>query len=992
MAVIDPEGTIVASTPSLDRMLGCGPGELVGVNGLGLIHPHDVEHVALRLAEYVGGGNDGPDVRTRLRRADDTYAHVELVAPDSTPINDELGGIVLTVRDITQKREAEEALRDVRILHEAVASVAARFVDADATSVDHTINQALELMGQAAAVDRAYVFSVTDDLQMMTNTHEWCAPGINPEIATQQAVPLGGLPRWRDTLERGHSIHIRRVSELEDDWRNERVELQRQGIRSVVAVPLMNAGRLRGFIGFDSVVRDRTWDDDTIRMLRTVVGILASLLARCEAQRDAHVHEARYRALVKHSSDTIVLLDRNGQLMFSAGRSAPLGYEPETITGMAAMDFIHPDDHPLAGQAIGKLLNGAAHAGPFEMRLRDSDGEWVPVEVEASNLLDNPAVGGIVVGFRDIRERLRAEHELRESEARLRTLVKNIPGAVYRCEATPPYIDEFVSEAVFELTGYTADQFIADDVLFDSLILPGHRERSDRELDDALSTRRPFVIEYPIRHRDGSVRWIVEQGQPAYDADGNPEWLDGVMFDVTERKHLEERLAHDAAHDPLTGLPNRTLLLETLNLSLKRASRTHMHVAVLFLDLDRFKLVNDALGHAAGDDLLIAFAARLQGVLRSSDLAARTGGDEFVVVCTDMESPIDAEHLAHRIAMTLGTPFELHGREVFVTASIGIAVAEDHSTGGELVRYADAAAYRAKERGRNCYEVFDEELRAATATALETETALHRALAEDQLRLHFQPIVNLETAVDPGLRGAPALGTPAAGARRPGSVPGRGRGLGAHRADRVSGRGARVRGAGHARRPADARGEPLTARARATGPRRADLLDVARRGRGSDPPVPRDHRERAARGRGPGVDHARPAQGCRRPARDRRLRHRVLVAQLPAAAPGRHREDRPFVRRRARPRWRGRHDHRRHHRADARSRPGSRRRGHRAPRAGSRAPGARLHPGSGLPVLARGPARPGDGRAVGPGSGLTTLTARSTAPTRAWRNWQTRQV
>ncbi len=753
MAVIDPEGTIVASTPSLDRMLGCGPGELVGVNGLGLIHPHDVEHVALRLAEYVGGGNDGPDVRTRLRRADDTYAHVELVAPDSTPINDELGGIVLTVRDITQKREAEEALRDVRILHEAVASVAARFVDADDTSVDDTINQALELMGQAAAVDRAYVFSVTDDLETMTNTHEWCAPGITPEIGTQQAVPLGGLPRWRDTLARGHSIHIRRVSELEDDWRNERVELERQGIRSVVAVPLMNAGQLRGFIGFDSVVRDRTWDDDTIRMLRTVVGILGSLLARCAAQRDAHVHEARYRALVKHSSDTIVLLDRNGRLMFSAGRSAPLGFAPETITGMAAMDFIHPDDHPLAGQAITKLLNGATHAGPFEMRLRDSGGEWVPVEVEASNLLDNPAVGGIVVGFRDIRERLRAEHELRESEARLRTLVKNIPGAVYRCEATPPYVDEFVSEAVFELTGYSAEEFLADDVLFDSLILPGHRERSDRELDDALSTRRPFIIEYPIRHRDGSVRWIVEQGQPAYDADGNPEWLDGVMFDVTERKHLEERLAHDAAHDPLTGLPNRTLLLETLNLSLKRASRTHMHVAVLFLDLDRFKLVNDALGHAAGDDLLIAFAARLQGVLRASDLAARTGGDEFVVVCTDMESPIDAEHLAHRIAMTLGTPFELHGREVFVTASIGISVAEDHSTGGELVRYADAAAYRAKERGRNCYEVFDEELRAATATALETETALHRALAEDQLRLHYQPIVDLETRSTLGFEG-----------------------------------------------------------------------------------------------------------------------------------------------------------------------------------------------------------------------------------------------
>ncbi|HEY3723356.1 MAG TPA: EAL domain-containing protein [Acidimicrobiia bacterium] len=753
IAVIDPEGKIVSATPGLDRLLGGQPGDLLGVDGLSLVHPRDAEHVALRLAEYLTGENDGPDVRTRLRRADGSYAEVELVAPDSEPINDELGGVVLTVRDITQKREADDALRDVRILHEAVASVAARFVDADATTVDLSINQALELLGQAAAVDRAYVFSVSDDLATMTNTHEWCAPGIREEIDSQQAVPTASMPRWRDTLARGHSIHFRRVAELDDEWGQERTELERQGVRSVVAVPLMNGGQLRGFVGLDSVRRDRTWDDDTIRMLRTVVGILASLLARCEAQRAADVHEARYRALVKHASDTIVLLDRDGRLTFTAGRSDPLGFDPARVDGANALDFVHPDDRMVAASALGELLDGGSHAGPFEMRLRDTAGEWIPVEVEASNLLDNPAVEGVVASFRDIRERIRAERDLRESEARLRTLVKNIPGAVYRCEAKPPYADEFVSDAVYKLTGYTAAEFLGDEVLFDSLILPGHRERSDRELDDALSTRCPFVIEYPIRHRDGSVRWIVEQGQPAFDEEGNPEWLDGVMFDVTERKHLEERLAHDAAHDPLTGLPNRTLLLETLNLALKRASRTHMHVAVLFLDLDRFKLVNDALGHAAGDELLVAFARRLEGVLRSSDLAARTGGDEFVVVCTDMESPVDAEQLAHRIALGLGTPFELHGREIFVTASIGIAVAEDHSTGGELVRYADAAAYRAKERGRNCYEVFDDALRAATATALETETALHRALGENQLDLRYQPIVDLATGLPIGLEG-----------------------------------------------------------------------------------------------------------------------------------------------------------------------------------------------------------------------------------------------
>jgi diguanylate cyclase (GGDEF)-like protein/PAS domain S-box-containing protein len=745
IAVIDSAGHILSATPSLERMLGNPEGTLVGVDGLSLIHPDDLEHVALRLAEYVTGGNDGPDVRTRLRRADGTYAPVELVA-EMGPDQADSGAIVLTVRDMTNRSEAAAALRDVRILHEAVASVAALFVDAKPDDVDACIDSALALVGEAAAVDRAYVFAVEDDLTLMTNTHEWCAPGIAPEIANLQAVELSGLPRWRDTLARGHSIHIRRVNELDADWTLEREELERQGVRSVVAVPLMKDGRLRGFVGLDSVLRDRTWDDDTLRMLRTVVGLLASVRDRCDAQRDMAAHEARYRALVQHSTDTVVLLDADGRLLFSAGDTRALGFATaDSLIGMSAMEFVHPDDLGTALAALHELTEGARQVSPFEIRIRSAHGTWVPVEVTASNLLENPAVGGFVVGLRDITDRHRAEQELRDSESRLRTLVKNIPGAVYRCEPMPPYRDLFVSEAVLELTGHPASRFLSDEVLFDDLILPGHAERTDQELQAAIADHRPFVIEYPIRHGDGNIRWVLEQGQPFYGPDGRAQWLDGVMFDVTERKLLQDRLTHDAAHDPLTDLPNRTSLLETLEHALKRASRTELHVAVLFIDLDRFKLVNDALGHAAGDELLISVAQRLRATLRASDVATRTGGDEFVVVCTDLRSPVEAEHVAHRIALTLSTPFSVGGREVFVSASIGIAVADALSTPTGLVRDADAAAYRAKERGRNRYEVFDEALRAETANALETESALHRALDEDQLLLHFQPLVDLRT-------------------------------------------------------------------------------------------------------------------------------------------------------------------------------------------------------------------------------------------------------
>ena len=220
--------------------------------------------------------------------------------------------------------------------------------------------------------------------------------------------------------------------------------------------------------------------------------------------------------------------------------------------------------------------------------------------------------------------------------------------------------------------------------------------------------------------------------------------LDGTMFDLTERKQLEARLEHEAAHDPLTGLPNRTLLVHHLETTLHRSQRIGGITAALFVDLDRFKLVNDALGHAAGDELLVLFSRRLHSVMRSSDLAARTGGDEFVIVCSDLTHAGEAENIAGRIADVLREPFTVGGRTEFVNASVGIAISDgDDATADDVLRNADAAAYCAKDRGRNRYEIFDDALRAATAAALEVETDLHRALDDHQLFLRYQPVVEL---------------------------------------------------------------------------------------------------------------------------------------------------------------------------------------------------------------------------------------------------------
>jgi diguanylate cyclase (GGDEF)-like protein len=219
-----------------------------------------------------------------------------------------------------------------------------------------------------------------------------------------------------------------------------------------------------------------------------------------------------------------------------------------------------------------------------------------------------------------------------------------------------------------------------------------------------------------------------------------------AQTEISARKQVEAELAHAATHDPLTGLPNRSLFLDRLAMAIGRAERQQGAAGVLLFDLDRFKVVNDSLGHAAGDQLLVQVADRLRQIVRPGDTVARLGGDEFIMVCEDLNGEIDAIGIADRVAEALDAPFGLDEAEVTVAASVGIAVASGPGRDpASLVRDADAAMYRAKERGRNRWELFDETLRTRAVERLSLETDLRRALDHHELRLHLQPIVSVPT-------------------------------------------------------------------------------------------------------------------------------------------------------------------------------------------------------------------------------------------------------
>ena len=259
-------------------------------------------------------------------------------------------------------------------------------------------------------------------------------------------------------------------------------------------------------------------------------------------------------------------------------------------------------------------------------------------------------------------------------------------------------------------------------------------------------TRAGLSVKIEGRSRDPFGVLVIQSMAPRTFAAGDVDFLQAlanVLADALERQAIEDAIRDRAVHDPLTGLPNRVLFVDRLEHALARIGRQDSQAAILFLDLDHFKLVNDSLGHHVGDELLTAAAPRLRQALRSSDTVARFGGDEFGILLEDIASERDAIETAERIAAIFARPFVLSGSEHFVTTSIGIALARGGERADELIRDADAAMYRAKERGRARYEVFDEGMRGRAIERLRVENDLRRALERGELRLEYQPVVSL---------------------------------------------------------------------------------------------------------------------------------------------------------------------------------------------------------------------------------------------------------
>jgi len=411
------------------------------------------------------------------------------------------------------------------------------------------------------------------------------------------------------------------------------------------------------------------------------------------------------------------------------------GLDADDAIGRNWQQMIHPDDRALMAEL---WATSGAVAKPFRGMVRvvrpDGAVRWVMSATEP--LFDGERLTGHVGTIDDITERLTAQ---RDTE-RLSDIVEATSDLVVISDRHSKML--YMNASARRFFGIGPDEPVAD-FDFTPHTPPWAQDRYVHETRPALRDRGIWSGEFAYLHRGAEVP-VSALFLAHHDTDGNIEFVSSVTRDISERKAFEQRLEYQATHDPLTGLPNRTLFLDRLELALARSRRSHRPVAVLFCDVDHFKVVNDSLGHTAGDRLLVALAQRLRDALRPGDTVARFGGDEFVILCDDLISEHDAIAIAERANSTVHEPLTVESTEVFSSLSIGIAFASPATEPETMIRDADAAMYLAKEHGRARFEIYDERMRSTLVERLDIETALRRALNRRELRVFYQPTISLD--------------------------------------------------------------------------------------------------------------------------------------------------------------------------------------------------------------------------------------------------------
>jgi diguanylate cyclase (GGDEF)-like protein/PAS domain S-box-containing protein len=657
-----------------------------------------------------------------------------------------LADLVAMAIDAGERRQAQEALRHRVEFEQLIASISSRFINIATEELDDAINDVLEQLGRFVGAESCHILLMADDHLSARMTHEWDDDGIPRRKEKYGDLPTAAFPWGFDRLQnRFEILCASSLDELPAEAINEKRIFERQGIRSVLFVPLVVKKVMIGTVGASTFSRELTWTAETISLLRIAGEIFASAIERGRTLRALEASESRHRLLFERNLAGVYHNTVDGR-MLECNDALPrmLGYDSkEEFLQLNARDlYFKPDDRDVFLDTV--RAEGGMRGVEICLRSKDGRPVWL---LESVHMLtgDSPDAPQMLEGtLIDITDRKLVETALRDSEARYRLMAENSTDLIARTTARGVFV--YASDAVRLLAGFEPSELVGHSV-FEFVPEEDHHliKRAVEELQDGAYASRTFS--YRVRRKDGSYVWFETTSR----AIRNPETeaIDEVVSvsrDISERRQAEAQIEYQAYHDALTGLPNRLLFRDRLTIALAHAKRQQTPLTVMFLDLDRFKYVNDTLGHSLGDELLRAVAARLRAVLREGDTIARMGGDEFTILLGDTTGAEDAAKTAQKLLDTIAHPLRVEGHELYVTTSIGIAMFPDDGDSAEaLLKNADSAMYRAKEIGRNSYQLCTRAMNSRAAERLSVENALRRSVERQELVLHYQPLIHLDT-------------------------------------------------------------------------------------------------------------------------------------------------------------------------------------------------------------------------------------------------------
>ena len=788
-------------------MLGYTREELIGHSAFELIHPDDVPAVADVFRRGVAIQGHPAAVEFRIRSKDGSWRYLESLARNSLD-DPAIGGVIVNSRDVTERKQSEQVLRRYQLLSENardiilfVRAADGRILEANHAAVDAYGYDHAELLTKSvydlrvpethAALSAQLAQAAEQGLSFETIHRRKDGRAFPVEVNSRGEV-IGGErvllsiirditgrkqaeealreseSRYREIVESASDIIFRIgldgrftfvnpiASRLIGYSQAELIgklylDLIRPDFRDTARAFYANQVKqetAKTIFDFPAMAKDgrEIWIEQSAHpeiQDGKLIGFHA--IARDVTERK-RVEDALYltKFCVDQASIGIVRTGPDARILSVNDQMCKnLGYSSEELCQMHIYDI----DPRLPEEVWQKHRQDLRdhRSETFETLHRRKDGTTFPVEVTDSYLEFNGS--GFSYSFvRDITERKRAEMALRESEKRYALATRAANDGLWDWDLETNLL--YYSPRWKSMFGYAEDEIGNNPDEWFSRIHSDDLPRVKAEVSAHLDgTTDHLESEHRIHHRDGTFRWVQCRGLAVWDGNAVAYRLAGSLSDITARKRAEEQLLHDAFHDVLTGQPNRALFMDRLGRALEHAKRSKQgQFAVVYLDFDRFKVVNDSLGHSIGDQLLQESAQRLERCVRSVDTLARFGGDEFVILLEDLEDAQDATRVADRIQSELALPFNLNGHRVFIAASAGIVVSTpEYEKPEDILRDADIGMYRAKSLGKARYEVFTPAMRDLALARLELEKDLRDAIEREEFRIYYQPIVSLQS-------------------------------------------------------------------------------------------------------------------------------------------------------------------------------------------------------------------------------------------------------